>query len=58
MKTYRNTNWTKRDYECTNIVAARSEKPMDENWAEADESILSGLMRLYIQGGVEYYGYL
>jgi hypothetical protein len=62
MKTYRNVHFTKRDYECTNLVACRTESAMNSNWAPCDESVLSGLTKLEIrhQNGttVEYWGYL
>ena len=38
MQVYRNTNWTKRDYECTNVVAAVSNrKPDDFELSSFDE---------------------
>lgn len=59
MKTFKNTRFTKRDYECTNIVACRSEKsPTTSDWKPADDSVLFGLTMLYRQAGVEYWGYL
>jgi hypothetical protein len=54
-----NQNFKKRDYECTNIVACVAEKAPDENYVPTDKpQALQGLTRLWIQGGVEYYGYL
>ena len=58
MTTYRNTKFTTRDYECTNIVACVSAAAPAAFWEAADESILSGLTKLYTQAGVTYYGYL
>ena len=58
MKTYRNTNFTKRDYEGTNIVACQAEQAPGEAWELATEGILNGLTQLWIQGGVRYFGYL
>lgn len=58
MTTYRNTKFTRRDYECTNIVACVAVTAPAANWEPADESILSGLTKLYTQGGVTYYGHL
>lgn len=61
--TFKNKHFTKRDYECTNIVACVSDKPIEageygEVYVPADDSILNGLTMLYIQAGVQYYGYL
>ena len=63
MKTYKNTQFVKRDYECTNIVACRcKETPKRGEWAECDESILFGLKMLGIehQNGqqIEMWGWL
>jgi len=58
MKTFRNTKWTKRDYECTNVVACVAEKALGEHWVECDESILAKLSPLWIQNYVQYYGYM
>jgi hypothetical protein len=58
MKTFRNIHSTKRDYECTNVVACTAEQAPNENWVEADDSILAPLDMLCIERGVTYYGYL
>jgi hypothetical protein len=58
MKTFKNKNFTKRDYECTNVVACQAEKPPDENWIECSEEILEKLTSLQIVAGVRYFGYL
>jgi len=59
MKTFKNANFIKRDYECTNIVACKAEvAPKDGKWVECDESALNGLTQLWIQGGVAFFGYL
>lgn len=55
---WKNANFTKRDYDCTNIVAAMGNKPVNGNWIEGNSSDLSKLTMLYIQDGTEYYGYL
>lgn len=63
---YRNTNWTKRDYECTNIVACVTRpdafhpdpKPTGDYWQPANETALTGLTKLHRTAGVEYWGYL
>ena len=60
MKTFKNKNFTKRDYECTNIVFCQSEIAPNENWIECDEKEIQELKcsQLYTQAGVKYYGYL
>lgn len=58
MKTYRNKNFTKRDYECTNVVACIAESAPNDNYIECDESFISNMQMLYAQNGVTYYGWL
>lgn len=67
LKTFRNTEFVKRDYECTNIVACQAESAVaigrcfDERspkWVECDDSVLNGLTMLGIERGVRLYGYL
>ena len=60
-KTFKNKNFTKRDYEATNVVACVAETAPatpDNRWVEADDSILNGLMPLWIERGVRFYGHL
>lgn len=59
---YRNTNFKKRDYDCTNIVACQ---PIDggaaiirDGYEPCDASILVGLTPLWIERGVRYFGHL
>ena len=58
MKIFKNKNFLKRDYECTNIVACMSEAAPDDNWVECEKDILTNLQKLWVQNGVHYYGYL
>lgn len=58
MQTFRNTKFTKRDYETTNIVACVADAAPGKNWEPASASALVGLQHLYTQAGVRYYGYL
>lgn len=58
MKTFKNKNYTKRDYEATNIIACKALEAPNSNWIECDESILSNLTQLWIQNGVKYFGHL
>lgn len=48
MKTFKNKNFAKRDFESTNIVVCQSEIAPNENWTEIDASIISemGLTKL------------
>ena len=57
MKTFKNKNFTKRNYDCTNIVYCQSELAPNENWIECDETE-NKLNHLYTQDGVRYFGYL
>lgn len=58
MKTFRNTLFTGRDSETTNIVACQAAKAPGSNWVECDEADIDGLTRLYRQGDVVYFGWL
>lgn len=66
MAVYRNRYFTKRDYECTNVVACEAdERPQtpDDRWVSTTGRLqLEGLDHLYTetQNGktVRYYGYL
>jgi hypothetical protein len=58
-KTFKNKNFIKRNYESGNIVACVGEFPPKEgDWIECDDSILVGKTRLWIQGGIQYFGWL
>lgn len=59
MKTFRNANFTRRNYECTNIVACVAEQaPKDgRTWIEVSDAGITGLQPLMIIAGVRYYGY-
>lgn len=67
MKTYRNLNFTKRNYECSNVVACQTALVPGADgrlpgstavWQESHESILNGLESLWLQSDVRYYGWL
>lgn len=64
MKTFRNANFTTRDYECSNIVACIGETaPTTGNWVEIEceleaEIFVEKLQRLYIENGRRFLGYL
>ena len=58
---YKNLNFKQRNYECTNVVAATE---VDEDakipsfYVPAESSILKGLTPLWIEGGIQYWGWL
>lgn len=60
MKTFKNKNFTKRDYETTNIVFCQSEIAPDENFIECNdfEIELLNCKQLYIENEIKYFGYL
>ncbi len=58
MQFFKNKNFTRRDFECTNIVACESEQAPNTNYVAADKSIIEGLTPLWIENGTTYYGYL
>lgn len=61
MQTFKNRNFTKRDYEATNIVACVAEtapETPDNRWEPTDDAILAKLTPLWIEAGVRFYGYL
>lgn len=60
MKTFKNKNFAKRDFESTNIVVCQSEIAPNENWIEVDASVINemNLQKLWIQSDAHYFGYL
>lgn len=58
MAVFKNKNFIKRNYQCTNVVACVAETAPNENYIATDDSILENLKPLYRQAGVVYYGYL
>ena len=60
MKLFKNKHFTKRDYEATNVVYCFAETAPNDNWIECVNDELTGTsaQRLYIQGNVEYWGWL
>jgi predicted metal-binding protein len=59
MTLYKNKNFTKRNYECTNIVMCESENAPNENWEPSNDiELLDKLTQLHRENGVKYYGYL
>ena len=62
MKTFRNGSFTKRDYDCSNIVACQTEDgeypKIPGNWILDMDFDLSGLTKLYICANTRVFGYL
>lgn len=58
MNVYKNKHFVKRDYECTNVVACKSTQPPNDNYIEAAPEILNNLTPLWIENGIEYYGFM
>ena len=58
MTVFKNKHYTKRDYECTNVVACIGESAPSTDWVECNADVLIGLTRLHILDGVQYFGYL
>lgn len=58
---YRNTRFTKRNYECTNIAACipvSAEAKIPEGYEVAPAALLNNMTPLWIEGGVQYWGWL
>ena len=63
LQMFRNKHFTTRDYETTNVVACLAENAPNENWIPTTHEALNAMLRspvkpLWIEGGVQYYGYL
>lgn len=63
MAMFRNKNFTKRDYDCTNVVACESEFAPNENYVltsheELNSMLKSSIQPLFIENGVQFYGYM
>jgi len=69
MKRFMNKNFTRRDYECTNVVACIADVAPSADWIECDETRFTGvnmcgrrfaepLMQLWTERGVQYWGWL
>lgn len=59
MTCYKNKNYIGEiDPECTNVIACVAPQAPNDNWEQCDEIILCNLTALWIENGVQYYGYL
>lgn len=57
-KTFKNTTWTRRNYDCTNIVACTANEAPAANWVECPAEILNNLTALHMVGDVRYFGFM
>ena len=57
-RTFKNSKFTRRDYECTNVVACRAATAPADHWVECDESALKGLTQPWTENGCTYFGWL
>lgn len=58
IKTFRNTKFIKRNYECSNVAACQAEVSPGPQWEECDESLIANMQKLWITGDVRYFGWL
>lgn len=58
---YRNTRFTKRNYECTNIAACipvEESARVPDGYEVAPSEILDTMQPLWIEAGIQYWGWL
>ena len=58
MTTFINVRFSRRDPNCTNVVACVAPAAPNENFAPAADDVLIGLDRLHRVGETVFYGYL
>jgi hypothetical protein len=58
MQTFKNKNFTKRDYECSNLVYFVADVAPNDMWEPTSESISETMVQIYRIGDVRYYGWL
>ena len=62
LKVFRNKNWTKRDYECSNVAACIAFSAPTPAYIECEPSFISNMQQLWIEtvNGVDcrFYGWL
>jgi len=52
-------NFTKRNYDCTNVVVCEADKAPNEFWLPATEdAIKPSMSMLWIENGVKYFGWM
>lgn len=58
---YRNTRFTKRNYECTNVAACipvDANAKVPEHYEVVSSDFISNMTPLWIEGGIQYWGWL
>jgi hypothetical protein len=58
MQTFKNKNFTKRDYECSNLVYCVADVAPNDMWVPTSESIGETMVQLYRIDDDRYYGWL
>ncbi len=60
MKTFKNTKFTTRDYECTQVVFCQAETAPNDFWVECSELEIyrKNCTQLYKAGDQTFFGYL
>ena len=62
MQTFKNTRYTTRNYENTNVIICEADQAPADYWMPCNESEKNGLTKLFIEWAnstqVTYYGYL
>lgn len=58
MKTFKNKNFVKRNYECTNVIFCIGKEAPNDNWVETEESIPKNMQSLWTENGVQFYGHM
>jgi hypothetical protein len=58
MQIFKNKNFTKRDYECSNLVYCVADVAPNDMWVPTDETINIDMTQLYRIGDNRYYGWL
>jgi hypothetical protein len=57
-KIFRNRNFKKRDHDCTNVVCCKAAAAPTPDWIPCKEADLVGMMELWTEAGVTYFGWL
>lgn len=62
MKTFKNSKFTRRDYECSNVVCCVADSAPAPHWVECSDSELKSLQKLWstTENGktVQFWGHL
>ena len=54
---FRNTKYTRRNYDCTNVVACEADKAPSRDYVPCDRADLNDLFYLYTANGAVYFGH-